>query len=100
MDMNELVFHDATIQPQEYDRGMEVKTMPSPYSPGISFGEDQLPDVKDWQTGEEYILVLKVRQNGSNLIGPEGDKKLRADFDILEVAGYSEADSEDSGEKD
>lgn len=56
---------------------------------GIS--EEQLPEIKDWETGKDYIIVLKVTQVGNHLRGPEDDQELAADFDINQIAGYSES---------
>lgn len=100
MNIDKLEFHDATIKPMPYPRGFAEGPMTAePYNQRITLSEDQLPDIKGWETGEEYILVLKVRQTGNNLQSrsgenPDDPKHLSADFDIEEVAGYYDSDKE------
>lgn len=102
MNLDKLQFHDATIKPQAYDRGFAESPMPpQPYNQRISLSEDQLPEIKDWETGKEYILVLKVMQTGNNLQArtgenPDDPSHLSADFDIEEVAGYYDSTNEET----
>lgn len=61
--------------------------------PSLYLNSEQLSEIKDWKVGEEYMLVLKVKQTSMS----ERDDKISADFDILEV-GVGEM--EDSGKED
>jgi hypothetical protein len=64
----------------------------------LSLDENQLPTIKDWQVGEEYEIIIKVKQTGSRLVDSwdieqygykEGDVK--ADFDILSASTKTES---------
>jgi hypothetical protein len=63
----------------------------------LSIDQTQLPEVKDWQVGEEYEIVVKVRQTAMR----EADKwqteeyglpekSIIADFEILSASSKSE----------
>lgn len=85
--MEKLKFHSAAIQPaKQLERSFEVPTsMSEPYYPGITLSEDALPEAKEWTVGEEYTIVLKVKQTGQRL---NYEEKITTDFDIKEVAVY------------
>lgn len=97
MKIEDLEFHETTTPLANQARSFDYGPSESSYPPSVSLNETQLPEIKDWTTGEEYILVLKVKQTGDRLTGPDGNQVLRADFDILEVAGYYDSTS-DEGE--
>ena len=59
--------------------------------PSVSFTAAELPEIKNWYVGEEYSLILKVRQTGSRLVDTnitEGGI-IKADFEILAVSPRS-----------
>lgn len=86
MDIKDLTFHDATLKPLE-ERGFDMPSY-EPQKMIIDINDDQLPEIKDWETGKDYTIVLKVTQIGNRLQG-NGDK-MAASFDISEIAGYYE----------
>lgn len=45
------------------NKGKSV-TVPS-YKGTLSISSSDYPEIKDWKTGEEYELVLRVKQTGS-----------------------------------
>lgn len=66
------------------------------YLPSFELDDAQLPEIKDWKTGEEYTITMKVKQKGSRIIG-HGNRKggLLNDFDVTEVkAGNSDMNNE------
>ena len=64
----------------------------------LNLDEMQLPAIKDWQVGEEYELVVKVRQTGTREMdkweteeyGLPG-KYIKGDFEILSASAKSES---------
>lgn len=64
----------------------------------LNLDEMQLPAIKDWQVGEEYELVVKVRQTGTREMDkweteeyglPE--KSIKGDFEILSASAKTES---------
>lgn len=69
---------------------IKVKTKKLRKMGSLSIDEMQLPAVKDWTVGEEYEIVIKVRQTGVREVDSwdieeygykEGD--VRAEFEII-----------------
>lgn len=64
--------------------------------PSFRLDDTQLPEIKDWKTGEEYIITVKVKQMGSEII-EHGNRKggLCNDFNVIEIkAGSSDMKNE------
>lgn len=68
----------------------------------LNLDEIQLPAIKDWQVGEEYEIVVKVRQTGMREVDswdveeyglPKGSVK--ADFEILSASTKTEDSKKD-----
>jgi len=59
----------------------------------VRFFADELPELKEWLVGENYHLVLKVKETGAGIEEDEGSGRkgqLYADFRIEGVAYKSE----------
>lgn len=74
------------VQPNDYSKSMEMEQGPTPRK--ITFFEDELP-IKDWKVGEEYQIVINVRQVEAKIkdYGPRKGKHC-AEFELLEVAEH------------
>lgn len=75
---------------QMIDHSKEMMdTSNEPHARTIKFYGDELP-VKDWKVGEEYEVILKIKQTqtGMQKYGPMKGKTY-AEFDLIEVADYS-----------
>lgn len=83
---------------------MEPKDMPLPK---ISLTDKQLPDVKDWEVGKTYKIVLTIKQvakrqgsewdmpmreDGSK---PKQDKTITGTFQVMDVETDDEEDKDD-----
>ena len=56
----------------------------------IEFNVDQLPEIKEWEVGENYQITIKVRQKSFEERKKEGKKtKEEARFEILAVKADS-----------
>lgn len=61
------------------DAPMEMKTT-------VSFSDKELPEIKKWEVGSTYKLVMEVKQKSlSQDEYGEGDEKHRASFEVLSV---------------
>ena len=56
------------------------------YYPSIYFDSKTLPDIKSWEVGEEYCVMLVVRQMSKSMNESKGGVQVDARFDILKVA--------------
>ena len=71
--------------------------MPDTYYQTLEFEIEQLPEIAAWTPGEEYTLIIKVREKEHEVSKENGKVKECARFDVLKVeaapsqpAGYSE----------
>lgn len=68
--------------------------------PDIIISEKQLEEVKDWKTGNDYVVKLEITQTDKM----EEDGETKAKFDISDVSSVDESinpdDKEGSEEKD
>ena len=53
--------------------------------PHIMLDEEQLPELANWKVGEEYYLLLKVKESSAHL---DHEDKICAMFDVLEAGAY------------
>jgi hypothetical protein len=65
------------------------------YFPSFCLNSKTLPEIKDWEVGEEYYLVLKVEQKSKNMHADDKDEKWHADFDIKEIGVLDKEDQVD-----
>jgi len=77
------------VQPIDHS-SIEVDSgKPQPYARTIKFYNDELP-VKEWKVGEEYQVILKIKQTETGIQKHGAMKgKTYAEFDLQEVADYS-----------
>lgn len=74
--------------------------MDKPYLTSVNFDSVQIPEVKDWDVGEEYTIVLKVKMtNKSQYQEGEKNQKTNAGFEVEAYKAldddYSDADLEE-----
>lgn len=69
------------IQPQTFDEmhGMESKPVEKKFLPKLNVNEEQMPEIKKWETGKDYYILVKVNQTGKR---DEKDSLVSAEFDI------------------
>lgn len=52
------------------------------FRPSIHLDEDQLKEIKDWEVGRNYTLILEVTQKSKR---EDSNKKISASFDIMKI---------------
>ena len=52
--------------------------------PQIHIREQDLPDIEDWEVGEDYLLTVKVTQKTKS---ERQGGEVEASFDITEIGG-------------
>jgi hypothetical protein len=63
-------------------KGKTVRESPEIFRPSIHLEEDQLKEIKNWEVGEKYTLILEVTQKSKR---ENSDKKISASFDIMKI---------------
>lgn len=54
--------------------------------PHLRFTAKELPEIKTWQVGQEYVLCVKVKQTSTRISEMGKDKgKVIADFTVIGV---------------
>lgn len=89
------------IEPEKMEMGMEMKGMR--FLPTLYLDSKQVPEIADWKVGEEYMLVLKVKQTSKSENDKEKDGKVnsvRAEFDILAYKAGEDEDYENMTDKE
>ena len=79
------------VKPEKMGMEMESKHFPM-----LHLSSDNLSEIKDWDVGEDYHLVLKVKQKSKN----EDDKMTNASFDIIEIGVLDEESEDDMGDEE
>lgn len=74
--------------------GAQVDEMP----PMLDLKESDLPQVKDWQVGKRYRVILEVEQTGLNK-GYDGNGPVRATFKVLSAKSAGEAKGSSDSEE-
>jgi len=64
------------------------------YAQTLRFTTDQLPEIAYWQPGEEYYLVIKVKETEHSIEKKGKEVSEEANFEVVEVGAISD----DSGE--
>lgn len=67
--------------------------------PTISISNKILPEIEEWKDGEEYVIVLKVKQVGSSSYSHNGKNDAHADLEVREAA-YIEQEKEEKEDND
>lgn len=77
-----------TIKPEK----MSNMDMPSEgYYPHLDLSSDEIPQIKDWEVGKSYKIVLEVKQTSKR---EDKDKKISACFEVRKVGVEDEAKKE------
>jgi hypothetical protein len=63
---------------------------------GVRFDIAQLPEIADWVVGEEYELIIRVKETEHSIDEEEGKVKERARFEIRAVGAYEEPEARSS----
>lgn len=74
--------------------GMPVEE--TEYFPSFSLDTKTLEDIKDWEVGEDYYVVLKLTQKSKNVHEMDGKSHTSASFDIKEIGVLGEDEGEGS----
>ena len=64
--------------------------MPMNNQPSISLDSDTLPDIKDWDIGKEYVVVMRLKQVSSDMSANEKKENCYARFEIKEIGVLDE----------
>lgn len=67
------------MQVKNFEKQKEAVSSFIPMKPSLSLSSRDLPVVKKWKVGKEYVLELHVRQKGMH----EDGKDISANFEIL-----------------
>lgn len=70
--------------------------------PTVYLTSDTLPEIKDWEVGEEYKIVMIVEQKSKSMNVEGKEEKYNADFAIKKIGCMDmegSEDEEDSKEK-
>lgn len=62
------------------------------YYPSISLDSDALPEIRDWEVGSDYYILMKVTQKSLNINDSAEFKRADARFDIKEIAVIDQED--------
>ena len=62
------------------------------YFQTIELDTIMLPEISYWQVGEEYTLVIKVKESRHEVVKNKDSVKEKASFEILEVGSYDHTD--------
>lgn len=65
------------------------------YYQTIDFDVSSLPEIASWQVGEEYTIILKVKETRHELVKSEDNGvKEKASFEVLESGAYTDYNTE------
>ena len=67
---------------------LEVAGGLSTYPPSFHVGEKQMPEIKDWEVGKKYKLMIEVEQKSLS----QNESGRDASFDIVAYAVMEEKD--------
>ncbi len=69
----------------------DIKKDKHGFGKNISFSADELPQIKDWEVGGKYQIVIDVTQISDEINQHEPDKgKRSARFKVEKVTAYKE----------
>lgn len=70
--------------------------MPSSSAPNFYINAGQMPEIKDWEVGKKYKLVIEVEQKSKN----EREDSVDASFDILAYKHLKEKSIDEMDDKE
>ncbi len=84
------------VKPEESNLDMQGSEK---YYPSIHLNSKNLPAIKDWEVGEEYSVMLKIKQTSKSI---ENDQECSGSFEIREilVLPHEEKEEEKHEEKE
>lgn len=91
--MNRYTLRDAEMK-YSYDLPVSSSKSENGYYQTIEFDISALPEIASWQVGEEYTLVIKVKETKHEIIKTGKSAKEKACFEILEVGNLSDGNEE------
>jgi len=61
----------------------------------LTLSDKDLPEIKDWQVGQTYTVILTVKQTSLNQNEMDGQQNVSANFEVMSAkAGSQEEDEE------
>lgn len=70
------------------------------FPPTICFNYDQLPEAKEWEVGEEYTVMLVLKQTSKHESERNDNGGGSASFDVVKIATQDDEEYEDDDEDD
>ena len=62
------------------------------YYPTVELDSDEMPEVKDWNVGESYKVVLEIKQTSSR---EDDNGKITANFEIRGIMPISDDEADE-----
>lgn len=72
-----------TVKPEKMSMSLEEEMK---HYPSIYFDSKTLPEVKNWNVGEEYYVLLKVKQMSKSMSMDSKEEMCDARFEIHEIS--------------
>lgn len=75
------------------------ESLPEPENsslPSLYLSSSELPEIEDFEVGEEYYLIMKVKQESKSSSEYDDKKKCSATFKIKEIGVLDEEEDEKS----
>ena len=66
------------------------------YPPSFSVAGMQMPEIKNWEVGKRYVLVIEVEQKSKS----KDEKEIRGTFDIVAYKHLKEKTPEEMDDKE
>ncbi len=76
--------------------GAMESPMHGSYPPSFTTNADQMPEIKDWEVGQKYKMVVEVEMKGMN----EDKDMITGNFDVLAYKYLPEKDIADMNDKE
>lgn len=86
-----------TVKPEKMDLNVEKGIK---FYPSMHIDSEMLPEVKDWDVGEEYYVVMKVRQKSKSMEASDKGERCNGYFDIYEIAALEAPESKEDETKE
>lgn len=66
----------------------------SEYKPRINLTSDQLAQIKDWEVGETYTVILDIKQKSKSEDEFKGKKYISSSFEIVSIKAEKEVEKD------
>lgn len=88
--------NDAGEKMSDSDMQVESSSKNEKYYPHLDFSSKQLPEIKKWNVGKKYTLVIEVKATRKSINEKEGNEaKEEMCFEVLKVGVKSNKMSND-----